>query len=153
MAGSKPGTFDFSFAPAIHVLSEQGSAGMLVLTRKMNEEIKIGDQVVVKILGVRGQCVRVGIEAPRNIRVMRTELVNTEPERAIESTVGGEEGLSAAVSSDGTCTAVTTISEPKSTGSAAELPCAARTCQGVRPASGRSTLAALLSRRKASASA
>jgi carbon storage regulator CsrA len=47
---------------------------MLVLTRKLQEQIRIGDDVVVTILQVRGQSVRVGIEAPRNVRVLRAEL-------------------------------------------------------------------------------
>jgi carbon storage regulator CsrA len=47
---------------------------MLVLTRKLQEQIRIGDDIVVTILQVRGQSVRVGIEAPRNVRVLRAEL-------------------------------------------------------------------------------
>jgi carbon storage regulator CsrA len=47
---------------------------MLVLTRKLQEQIKIGNDIVVTILQVRGQAVRVGIEAPRTIRVLRAEL-------------------------------------------------------------------------------
>jgi len=47
---------------------------MLVLTRKANEQIQIGDNVVITILQVKGQLVRVGIEAPREIRVLRSEL-------------------------------------------------------------------------------
>jgi carbon storage regulator CsrA len=52
---------------------------MLVLTRKLQEQIKIGDNIVVTILQVRGQAVRVGIDAPRTVRVLRAELANTEP--------------------------------------------------------------------------
>jgi carbon storage regulator CsrA len=47
---------------------------MLVLTRKLQEQIKIGDEIVVTILQVRGQSVRVGIQAPKNVRVLRAEL-------------------------------------------------------------------------------
>jgi carbon storage regulator CsrA len=47
---------------------------MLVLTRKLQEQIQIGDDIVITILKVRGQQVRVGIEAPRNVRVLRAEL-------------------------------------------------------------------------------
>jgi carbon storage regulator len=47
---------------------------MLILSRKTNEQIRIGDQITVTIVRVRGQAVRVGIEAPREMRVLRTEL-------------------------------------------------------------------------------
>ena len=47
---------------------------MLVLTRKSQETIRIGDNVVITIVRVKGNTVRVGIEAPRNVRVVRGEL-------------------------------------------------------------------------------
>ena len=47
---------------------------MLVLTRKLQEQIKIGDQVTVTILKIKGGTVRVGIHAPRDVRVVRGEL-------------------------------------------------------------------------------
>lgn len=47
---------------------------MLVLTRKSNQQIHIGNNVVITILQVKGQNVRVGIEAPREVRVVRSEL-------------------------------------------------------------------------------
>ena len=47
---------------------------MLVLTRKLTEQIRIGDDIIISILRVNGNTVRVGIEAPRAIRVVRGEL-------------------------------------------------------------------------------
>jgi len=47
---------------------------MLVLTRKLQQQIKIGDQITVTILKVKGKTVRVGITAPREVRVIRGEL-------------------------------------------------------------------------------
>lgn len=47
---------------------------MLVLTRKSQEKIQIGENITVTILRVKGQAVRVGIDAPRDVRVIRTEL-------------------------------------------------------------------------------
>jgi carbon storage regulator CsrA len=47
---------------------------VLVLTRKLQQQIKIGDQITVTILRVKGQTVRVGIDAPRAVRVVRGEL-------------------------------------------------------------------------------
>lgn len=52
---------------------------MLVLTRKQKESIKIGDSIVITILRVQGQSVRVGIEAPRDVRVVRGELSASKP--------------------------------------------------------------------------
>ncbi|MGD9645567.1 MAG: carbon storage regulator [Pirellulales bacterium] len=47
---------------------------MLVLTRKVREQIRVGDNIVITILRVQGQAVRVGIDAPRSVRVVRAEL-------------------------------------------------------------------------------
>ena len=47
---------------------------MLVLTRKLNEQVQIGNEVTIKILRIKGKAVRIGIEAPGNIRVIRSEL-------------------------------------------------------------------------------
>jgi carbon storage regulator CsrA len=47
---------------------------MLVLTRKQQQRIQIGDNITITILKVKGQTVRVGIEAPDEVRVLRGEL-------------------------------------------------------------------------------
>jgi carbon storage regulator len=47
---------------------------MLVLTRKAGESVVIGDEVVVRVLEVRGDVVRVGIDAPRDVQVHRQEV-------------------------------------------------------------------------------
>ena len=47
---------------------------MLVLSRKQNERIRVGDSVVVTIVRVSGDKVRIGIEAPAHVRVLRDEL-------------------------------------------------------------------------------
>lgn len=47
---------------------------MLVLTRKAGEAICIGDDIEVRIVAVRGQKVRLAIEAPRDVSVRRSEL-------------------------------------------------------------------------------
>ncbi|MFN8105201.1 MAG: carbon storage regulator CsrA [Acidimicrobiia bacterium] len=47
---------------------------MLVLTRKPNQSINIGDDIVVTVLEVRGDQVRLGIEAPRHVGVQREEI-------------------------------------------------------------------------------
>ena len=47
---------------------------MLVLSRKKNEEICIGDNIKVTVLKVQGKTIRIGIEAPENVRILRGEL-------------------------------------------------------------------------------
>ncbi|MBI4846096.1 MAG: carbon storage regulator CsrA [Candidatus Omnitrophica bacterium] len=47
---------------------------MLVLSRKPNESIIIGDEIEVKVVEVRGEQVKLGITAPRNISVHRKEI-------------------------------------------------------------------------------
>lgn len=47
---------------------------MLVLSRKVKEQVRIGDDITLTILQIKGKTVRVGIEAPRNVRVVRGEL-------------------------------------------------------------------------------
>ena len=47
---------------------------MLVLTRRANQSIMIGDDVVVTVLEVRGDQVRLGIQAPRSVAVHREEV-------------------------------------------------------------------------------
>ena len=49
---------------------------MLVLSRTLMESIHIGDSVVVSVLEIRGNKVRLGIDAPKEIRVLRSELKN-----------------------------------------------------------------------------
>jgi len=52
---------------------------MLVLTRKKNEVIQIGQQIVVKVISTGRGKVKLGIDAPANIRVLRAELAKLVP--------------------------------------------------------------------------
>jgi carbon storage regulator len=52
---------------------------MLVLTRKLHETIRIGPDITITIVRVKGNTVRVGIEAPDSVRVVRGELVDLPP--------------------------------------------------------------------------
>jgi carbon storage regulator CsrA len=48
---------------------------MLVLSRKSNQTLHIGDDIIVTIVRVRGDSVRIGIQAPSDVKIMRNELV------------------------------------------------------------------------------
>jgi carbon storage regulator len=47
---------------------------MLVLARSRNEALRIGDEIEISVLEIKGSAVRLGISAPANVRVLRTEL-------------------------------------------------------------------------------
>lgn len=47
---------------------------MLVLTRKSNQSIMIGDEIEISVLSIMGEKVRIGIQAPRDIPVFRKEV-------------------------------------------------------------------------------
>ena len=47
---------------------------MLILTRRVGETVMIGDEVTVTVLGVKGNQVRVGVNAPKNVAVHREEI-------------------------------------------------------------------------------
>ena len=47
---------------------------MLILTRRVGETLMIGDEVTVTILGVKGNQVRIGVNAPRDVAVHREEI-------------------------------------------------------------------------------
>jgi carbon storage regulator len=72
-------------------LSQAGEAQeVLVLTRKGNQSIMIGDDIEVSVLAIMGEKVRIGIEAPRAVPVFRKEVYveihedrDAEPERRI----------------------------------------------------------------------
>lgn len=69
---------------------------MLILTRKSGEGIRIGDAITLKIIEIRGNQVRLGVEAPRNISVHREEvyeLIQEQNKLAAESSPTSSEEL------------------------------------------------------------
>ena len=62
---------------------------MLVLTRKAAETIRIGDDIVIKAIKTASRTVKIGIEAPADVRVMRGELIEEKhPVPSISSVFG-----------------------------------------------------------------
>ena len=64
---------------------------MLVLSRRNGESIKIGKDVVVKVLGVRGEKIRIGVDAPKNVDVHRDEVAQMIAEAIVKDESNPEE--------------------------------------------------------------
>lgn len=60
--------------PLFIVLPNQGEGNMLILTRRVQEALIIGDDVTVTVLSIKGNQVRLGIDAPRHVEVHREEI-------------------------------------------------------------------------------
>jgi carbon storage regulator len=68
---------------------------VLVLTRSVGESVVIGDEVIVKVIEVRGDVVRLGVEAPAAVRIYREELYRELAEANQAAAAGPQEELSA----------------------------------------------------------
>jgi len=63
---------------------------MLILSRKINEKIMIGDEISVSIIEIRGDQVRIGVDAPKSVKVFRQEVfdaIKAENKAAAQSAV------------------------------------------------------------------
>ena len=61
---------------------------MLVLSRKEGEQLMIGDDIVITINRISGNRVAIGIDAPRNVRIVRGELQRNESVAGASATIG-----------------------------------------------------------------
>lgn len=64
---------------------------MLVITRKLEEKITIGNEITISILGIRGNHVKLGIEAPRHTPIYRTEVYKSIIEENLRAAVVPED--------------------------------------------------------------
>ena len=65
-----------------HGLLQQGVHDVLILTRRVGEKVMIGDDVSVTVLRVKGNQVRLGVEAPKSVSVQREEIFNRMKDEA-----------------------------------------------------------------------
>jgi len=72
-----------------------GGKTMLILTRRVGETLMIGDSVTVTVLGVKGNQVRIGITAPKDVAVHREEIFQRiqKDDAAPAPAEAGEQGL------------------------------------------------------------
>ena len=70
---------------------------MLVLTRKSNQSIMIGDEIEVSVLAIMGEKVRIGIQAPRDVPVFRKEVYLEIQEERADEVKGAREEVDAAL--------------------------------------------------------
>ncbi len=66
---------------------------MLILTRRVGESVMIGDNVTITVLGVKGNQVRIGVNAPKDVAVHREEIyerIQKEHEAPVENSEEGE---------------------------------------------------------------
>ncbi len=70
---------------------------MLVLTRKSNQSIMIGDDIEVSVLAIMGEKVRIGIQAPRDIPVFRKEVYLEIQQERVGTSKGVREEVDAAL--------------------------------------------------------
>ena len=72
---------------------------MLILTRRVGETLMIGDEVTVTVLGVKGNQVRIGVNAPRDVAVHREEIYERIKREQAEQ-VGGHGTVEAQTGSE-----------------------------------------------------
>jgi carbon storage regulator len=65
---------------------------VLVLTRKQGEKILIGDDIVITVLDVRGDSIRIGVDAPRGVRIQRDEVLRAVTEANIAASQSSQSG-------------------------------------------------------------
>ncbi len=60
---------------------------MLILSRKTDQQIKIGDNITITIIDIKGDQAKIGIEAPKNVKVFRQEVFNAIKNENTEASI------------------------------------------------------------------
>lgn len=68
---------------------------MLVLTRRIGERVLIGDDIEVTVLDVKGDSVRIGVQAPRTTRIQRAEIVAAIEQENVAAAGSAEDATAA----------------------------------------------------------
>jgi len=84
---------------------------VLVLTRKQGEKILIGDDIVITILDVRGDSIRIGIDAPRGVGIQRDEVVRAVTEANIAANIAASRAAVASLGQFGVHLSVNSADE------------------------------------------
>lgn len=58
---------------------------MLILTRKIEEEVKIGSDITIKILSISDNQIKIGIDAPNNVQIFRGEVYNKVKQNTLDA--------------------------------------------------------------------
>ena len=74
-----------SMTALYRIISSNGEAVMLVISRRQGESVWIGDQIKIVVCTMRGKRVSLGIAAPRHVSVVRDELRQADIEKALAS--------------------------------------------------------------------
>jgi len=88
---------------------------MLVLTRKQGERIQIGDDVVITVVRTKGKAVRLGIQAPAHVPVLRGEIltsIESEAEQSARASSGDFDADGAGDSESPDCVATSAVLAP-----------------------------------------
>jgi len=88
---------------------------MLILTRRVGETLMIGDEVTVTVLGVKGNQVRIGVNAPKEVAVHREEIYDRIKREQESAHVGQGDNGSAATGGEDTDDSQSDFDEPKNT--------------------------------------
>lgn len=89
--------------------------GVLVLTRRSGESVMIGDDVVVTVVEVRGDVVRLGIQAPREVRVHREEVYRAVGEANAAASRVSDDDMSRLAAQLGSAPAPAAPEQPRAT--------------------------------------
>jgi carbon storage regulator len=68
---------------------------MLVLSRRVGERLVIGDDIVITVIDVRSDGVRIGIEAPRHVRINRAEVLEAVKQANVEAAAADDDAVEA----------------------------------------------------------